>query len=127
MLIHWAQSAVHRVVDGRVVDQWVNADRLGMLQQIGVVPARDRGKPRCRGPGRCGRLTARAAGRTMRDHGNRSRDRTSGGSFRSPTTPAVLGMGGASAARSAQMVLSKFVGASVRRKEDPRLITGSST
>src|SRR5687768_6824349 len=41
--------------------------------------------------------------------------------------PAVLGLGGASAARSAQMVLSKFVGASVRRKEDPRLITGSST
>ena len=29
----------HRFVNGKLVESWVNADNLGMLQQLGVIPA----------------------------------------------------------------------------------------
>jgi predicted ester cyclase len=28
---------IHRIANGRLVETWVNADSLGMLQQLGVV------------------------------------------------------------------------------------------
>jgi predicted ester cyclase len=32
-------AGIFRVVDGRVTDNWVNFDMLGLLQQLGVVQA----------------------------------------------------------------------------------------
>jgi predicted ester cyclase len=32
-------TGIFRVVDGRVADNWVNFDALGLMQQLGVVPA----------------------------------------------------------------------------------------
>lgn len=32
-------TGIFRVVDGRVTDNWVNVDALGLMQQLGVVPA----------------------------------------------------------------------------------------
>jgi steroid delta-isomerase-like uncharacterized protein len=32
-------TGIFRVVDGRVTDNWVNMDFLGLLQQLGIVPA----------------------------------------------------------------------------------------
>jgi predicted ester cyclase len=32
-------TAIFRVVDGKMADNWVNFDALGLLQQIGAVPA----------------------------------------------------------------------------------------
>ena len=32
-------TGIFRVVDGKVIDNWVNLDFLGLLQQLGVVPA----------------------------------------------------------------------------------------
>ena len=32
-------TGIFRIVDGRVTDNWVNLDMLGLLQQLGVVPA----------------------------------------------------------------------------------------
>jgi steroid delta-isomerase-like uncharacterized protein len=29
---------LHRVIDDRIAEQWINADSLGMLQQLGAVP-----------------------------------------------------------------------------------------
>jgi predicted ester cyclase len=36
-------TGIYRVVDGRVTDNWVNFDMLGLLQQLGVVPAPGQG------------------------------------------------------------------------------------
>ena len=33
---------IHRVVDGQIQEGWLNWDALGLLQQLGVVPAPDR-------------------------------------------------------------------------------------
>jgi predicted ester cyclase len=30
--------AIHRIIDGKIVDDWTSLDMLGALQQIGVVP-----------------------------------------------------------------------------------------
>jgi len=30
---------IHVIADGRYVEQWVNSDSLGMMQQLGVIPA----------------------------------------------------------------------------------------
>ncbi len=32
-------TGIFRVVDGKVTDNWVNLDALGLMQQLGVVPA----------------------------------------------------------------------------------------
>src|SRR6266446_5250360 len=29
---------IHRIADGKFVESWVNADNLGLMQQLGVVP-----------------------------------------------------------------------------------------
>ncbi len=31
--------SIYRVADGKLVEGWTNADMLGLLQQLGVVPA----------------------------------------------------------------------------------------
>jgi steroid delta-isomerase-like uncharacterized protein len=30
---------IHRVSEGRIVEQWVNSDTLGLMQQLGAIPA----------------------------------------------------------------------------------------
>jgi predicted ester cyclase len=30
---------IHRVVDGRIVEQWLVSDGVGLLQQLGAMPA----------------------------------------------------------------------------------------
>ena len=37
--VAWTQSDVFRVVEGRVVEHWVSADTLSLLQQVGVLPS----------------------------------------------------------------------------------------
>ncbi|MFC4436573.1 MULTISPECIES: ester cyclase [Natrialbaceae] len=32
---------VHRIEDGKIAESWIQADFLGLLQQVGVVPAMD--------------------------------------------------------------------------------------
>lgn len=34
----WTEIHIARVVDGKVAEHWVESDRLGMLQQLGVIP-----------------------------------------------------------------------------------------
>lgn len=35
----WSEIHIARLNDGKVVEHWVNQDRMGMLQQLGVIPA----------------------------------------------------------------------------------------
>lgn len=37
-LINVTATGIFRVVDGKVTDNWVNFDALGLMQQLGVVP-----------------------------------------------------------------------------------------
>ncbi len=37
--VEFIATGIFRVGDGKVTDNWVNADFLGLLQQLGVVPA----------------------------------------------------------------------------------------
>ena len=37
--VDFTATGIFRVVDGRVTDNWVNVDALGLMQQLGVVPA----------------------------------------------------------------------------------------
>ena len=34
----WSEIHIARIVDGKIVEHWANVDRLGMLQQLGVLP-----------------------------------------------------------------------------------------
>jgi predicted ester cyclase len=36
--IHLSGTGIFRIVDGKLTDNWVNIDALGMLQQLGAVP-----------------------------------------------------------------------------------------
>ncbi len=31
---------IYRIADSKIVEHWMNADQLGLMQQLGVVPAR---------------------------------------------------------------------------------------
>ena len=35
--VAWTSMTMHRVVDGRLAEGWLNADLLGLLQQLGVL------------------------------------------------------------------------------------------
>lgn len=37
--VHWTGTRLFRLKDGRVTDGWINLDMLGLMQQMGVVPA----------------------------------------------------------------------------------------
>ena len=41
--VEFIATGIFRVVDGRVTDNWVNMDILGLLQQLGVAPAPGQG------------------------------------------------------------------------------------
>jgi predicted ester cyclase len=41
--VEFIATGIFRVVDGRVTDNWVNPDMLGLLQQLGIVPAPGQG------------------------------------------------------------------------------------
>jgi predicted ester cyclase len=34
---------IYRIVDGKIVEQWTEADMLGLMQQLGVIPAPGQG------------------------------------------------------------------------------------
>ena len=36
--VNFTMMAIHRIVNGQLVEGWVSFDALGMLQQLGVVP-----------------------------------------------------------------------------------------
>ena len=35
----WSEIHVSRIVGGKLVEHWANLDQLGMLQQLGIIPA----------------------------------------------------------------------------------------
>ena len=37
--VTWTETAIDRIVDGKIVENWINEDALGRLQQIGALPA----------------------------------------------------------------------------------------
>ena len=37
--ISWSEMHIVRFADGKLVEHWANVDRLGVLQQLGVVPS----------------------------------------------------------------------------------------
>ena len=41
--VEFTATGIFRIVDGKVTDNWVNGDFLGLLQQLGVVPAPGQG------------------------------------------------------------------------------------
>src|SRR5947208_10633445 len=36
--VTWTETAIDRIVDGKIVENWVNEDALSRLQQIGALP-----------------------------------------------------------------------------------------
>src|SRR6266571_2526096 len=36
--VTWTETAIDRIVNGKIVENWVNEDALGRLQQIGALP-----------------------------------------------------------------------------------------
>jgi predicted ester cyclase len=35
--VRWTETAIDRIVDGKIVENWINEDALGRLQQIGAL------------------------------------------------------------------------------------------
>jgi predicted ester cyclase len=36
--VMWTETVIDRIVDGKIVENWVNEDALGRLQQLGALP-----------------------------------------------------------------------------------------
>jgi predicted ester cyclase len=36
--VTWTETAIDRIVDGKIVENWINEDALGRLHQIGALP-----------------------------------------------------------------------------------------
>ena len=36
--VSWTETAIDRIVEGKIVENWINEDALGRLQQIGALP-----------------------------------------------------------------------------------------
>ena len=36
--VTWTETAIDRIADGKIVENWINEDALGRLQQIGALP-----------------------------------------------------------------------------------------
>jgi predicted ester cyclase len=37
-LVKWTETAIDRIVEGKIAENWINEDALGRLQQIGALP-----------------------------------------------------------------------------------------
>ena len=37
-LVTWTETAIDRIIEGKIVENWINEDALGRLQQIGALP-----------------------------------------------------------------------------------------
>ncbi len=37
-LVTWTETAIDRIVEGKIAENWINEDALGRLQQIGALP-----------------------------------------------------------------------------------------
>ena len=37
--VEYSSATIHRIVGGKIVEEWVEADILGMMQQLGIIPA----------------------------------------------------------------------------------------
>ena len=37
--VTWTETAIDRIVEGKIVENWINEDALGRLQQIGALPS----------------------------------------------------------------------------------------
>jgi predicted ester cyclase len=37
--VSWTEMHISRLADGKLVEHWANSDQLGLLQQLGVIPA----------------------------------------------------------------------------------------
>ena len=37
--VTWTETHIVRMANGQVVEHWVDADRLGLMQQLGVIPS----------------------------------------------------------------------------------------
>ncbi len=42
--VRWSGIAIDRVVGGKIAEEWVSWDMMGMMQQLGVVSLRSRGR-----------------------------------------------------------------------------------
>lgn len=36
--VSWTETAIDRIVEGKIVENWINEDALGRLQQLGALP-----------------------------------------------------------------------------------------
>ena len=36
--VMWTETAIDRIVDGKIVENWINEDAMGRLQQVGALP-----------------------------------------------------------------------------------------
>jgi hypothetical protein len=36
--VTWTETAIDRIVEGKIVENWINEDALGRLQQLGALP-----------------------------------------------------------------------------------------
>jgi steroid delta-isomerase-like uncharacterized protein len=36
--VNWTSTVTFRIADGKIREAWLNSDRLGLMQQLGVVP-----------------------------------------------------------------------------------------
>ncbi len=43
--VTWGLINIYRIADGKIVDLWSEHDRLGLMQQLGVIPMPEHGTP----------------------------------------------------------------------------------
>ena len=63
--VKWSGTRLFRMKDGRLVEGWINIDMLGMMQQLGVVPASPPGPPAPEAPHLTGAPSTREANHAL--------------------------------------------------------------